>query len=423
MPNTAPVKPLPPARAAALEAVHRCLNTEVSIQAALDRAISTRCPDPRDAALATELAYGYLRLKGRLEFVLGRFLKAPDKMPPKMLLTMGMAAYELLHLDKIPAYATLSWAVDFAKTKPGTNLAGLFNAVLRKVTGLTAETMEEDIRRQGGSQAHFLSRFYACPMWMVKLWLDAYPEETVLHYLKAQVEPPALGLNLYGHPQAEDVFNELAGLPDIMDIDGLGFAFPAGTSLPPIYPPVARQSFAARQALEALNPQTWPTPVWDACAGRGGKTRLLLEHGIPVVASDVHEARLAGLHSELPQVPVFLARADADAPVKDPGTILLDLPCSGLGVLSRRPDTKWKRTPADLIDLVALQNSILDHAAATVRPGGVLAVITCTLNPDENQNLIDTFLARTPKAKLETVWTTDPDSPLGEFFWAAKITC
>jgi 16S rRNA (cytosine967-C5)-methyltransferase len=416
-------KPLPPARRVALEAIYRCLESRLDIQATLDAALSATRVDPRDAGLATEIAYGYLRHKGRLEYVLSRFLKDPGKLPPKMRLAMGVAAYEMIFLDKIPAYASVDWAVEFSKSKPGARLSGLFNAVLRRVSELGETAHDPDYYGKDASGPEFLTRWFSCPQWITDMWRRAYGEVDALSYLEAQLNPPALGINLFGHPEADEIFTELAALPEVLDIEGMSFALPPGTSFEEEpEPPLARQSFAARQVIEQLAPASWPEPVWDACAGRGGKTRILREKDIATFASDIHRGRLAALNRELPDVETFEANAATAKPQRRPGTVLLDLPCSGLGVLSRRPDTKWKRTPRDLDELVKLQAEILDNAAIQVKQKGKIAVITCTLNPDENEGLVNAFLATHPGATLEKSWSTPPDSPLNEFFYGALIS-
>lgn len=415
-------RPLPPARRVALEALFRCLLERQDIQAALDAALSSGPIDPRDVGLATEICYGYLRLKGRIEYILSRFIQDPSKLTPKMRLAMGVAAYEILFLDRIPAYASVNWAVEFSKSKPGGRLVGLFNAVLRRVSELGETAHDPDFFRKDASLPEFLSRWYSCPQWLVDMWWREYGEKAALHYLEAQIRPPALGFNLFGHPEADEIFAEVAGWPEVLDIEGLSFALPAGTRFeeePEL--PMHRQSFAARQALEALSPETWREPVWDACAGRGGKTRILVEKGIDVFASDPHEGRISNLKQELPGVKAFVANAATAAAPHKPGSILLDLPCSGLGVLSRRPDTKWKRKTADLADLTLLQNEILQNTIDQVAPGGTIGVITCTLNPEENQGLIERFAQEHSKVTVHTQWTTPSDSPLNEFFYAARL--
>lgn len=418
-------KPLPIARAAALRALYQSLWRTQDAQAALDAVLRELRPDHRDAALATELTYGYLRLKGRVDFVLSRFLDRPGDLPDKLRLGLGLAAYELVHLDKVPAYASVSWAVDWAKGEEKGRFAGLFNAVLRHVADAAAEARGPEFYRRDADDIEFLCRWHSCPEWIVRLWLSAYGRERALAYLQAQTAPPALGLLVDNGRRGRDLCRILEADPDRLASSGRAFAFPAGAALDldgEAARLVSRQSYAARESLSVLAPGSWPDPVWDACAGRGNKTRHLVDYGKVVWASDTHYGRLKALRRHLPEVPCFRARADLPAPLRrEPGSILLDLPCSGLGVLSRRPDIKWKRTPKDLRNLVRLQAAVLDASWESLRPGGTLAVITCTLNPDENELLVQAFLKRTPDAALLRTWTTPHDSPLGEFFYSARL--
>ena len=421
-----PAAPLPPARETALRALSRCLWRGQDLQAALDTALREVNPGPLDAGLATELAYGYLRLKGRVDHVLSRFLARPGEVPEKLALGLGLAAYELLFLDKVPAYASVSWAVDWAKTQGEGRLSGLFNAVLRRVAEVGEAARTPDFYRQGAAdEVEFLCRWHSCPEWIVRLWRTSYGPERAEAYLAAQTKAPALGLVLALGRQARDLSRVLERDPELLARDGRSFAFAAGTDLDLDAEAsrfVSRQSYAAREALAVLTPGSWPEPVWDACAGRGNKTRHLLEMGKKVIASDVHHGRLKALRKALPDTPCFRARADLHAPLKQaPGTVLLDLPCTGLGVLSRRPDIKWKRTMKDARALARTQAAIFDASYESVAPGGLVACITCTLNPDENELLVDGFIKRTPGAKLVRQWTTPQDSQLGEFFFSALI--
>ncbi|HBR06396.1 MAG TPA: antitermination protein NusB [Desulfovibrio sp.] len=417
---------LPPARETALRALSRCLWRGQDLQAALDAALHEVRPGLLDAGLATELAYGYLRLKGRVDFALSRFLARPGEVPEKLALGLGLAAYELLFLDKVPAYASVSWAVEWAKGQGQGRLSGLFNAVLRRVAEVgEGARSPEFFRQDAADEVEFLCRWHSCPEWIVRLWRTAYGPERAEAYLAAQTRAPALGLVLAPGRQGRDLAHMLERDPDLLVRDGRGFAFPAGTELDldaEAARHVTRQSFAAREALKVLAPGSWPEPVWDACAGRGNKTRHLQEMGKRVIASDIHHGRLKALRRALPEVPCFRARADLPAPLKDaPGTVLLDLPCTGLGVLARRPDIKWKRSMKDARALARTQAAILDASYETVAPGGLVAVITCTLNPDENELLVEGFLKRTPGSKLVRQWTTPQDSQLGEFFFSALI--
>ncbi len=448
---------LPPARAAALDCLASCLLEGRDLQAALDTALMADPLSDRDAGLVTELVYGYCRLKGRSEALLARFLDPKRRLPDEAMLALGLAAHEIIHLDRVPAYASVNWAVDWAKGYTRAHLAGLFNAVLRKVADMaqSARTITP-YRENAKDEVEALSRFYSCPEWIIGLWLREYPREDVARYLKAQARPPAVGLAVDstalapGAQEAEtlaaSLVDRLAAHPACLGRSGLGLAFESGTSLTTLATDLAltpeelsalyRQGFAAREALAALAPASWQTPVWDACAGRGGKTRLLLEAGLsPVLASDTHQGRLKALARELApfaedgRLVVFRARADEPPQFPEgalpgglrPASILLDAPCTGLGTLSRRPDIKWKRTPGDAANLVRTQAAMLRQAFETLAPGGTLFYVTCTINPDENQGQVSRFLESEPAARLAGTWATGPEIPTGEFFYSATL--
>jgi 16S rRNA (cytosine967-C5)-methyltransferase len=423
---------IPPARRLALDALADCLDRGDDAQAALDTALARQRPDPRDAALATGLVYGYLRLKLRLDFLLSTLLRNPDKLPKPMLRILGLAAFELLHLDKVPDYAVLDWAVEAVKAKSGQSLARVANGVLRSVQRLGADAANPDYyRSKKTTEPMFLSRYYAAPAWIVDLWLGAYGPETTQVLLTASIAPAPLGLRFHlGKPGAQEAFDRLAASPDCITTLPPGLALAPGADPgfdPEASPFAARQSLAGQEAMHRLGAAAWPRPVWDACCGRGGKTALLLALGPgPVLASDPNVPRLRGLRQDFTRLglpaPAFCARADAPAPLARPvPCALLDAPCSGLGVLSRRPDIKHKRLPGGLRGLVSLQSRILDHALAALAPGGILVYLTCTLNPQENEQQVEALLSRAP-AKLEQTWTTPPDSPLREFFFGALLT-
>ena len=441
---------LPPARATALDCLTACLIEGRDLQAALDTALSADPLSDRDAGLVTELVYGYCRMKGRLDALLSRFLDPSRPLPEEARLALGLAAHEIVHLDRVPAYASVNWAVDWAKGYTRAHLSGLFNAVLRRVSGMAAEARTVAPYKKGAQdEAQVLSRYYSCPEWIVRMWLKEYPKEDAARYLKAQARPPATGFAVdaaaLGEEAAMALSRRLGAHPSCIGRQGLGLAFQPGTGLDALAgelelsaaerAAVYRQSFSARQALAELAPQRWAAPVWDACCGRGGKTRLILEAGAlsisadtPLLASDTHMGRLRALARELApamesgRLLAFRARADRPAPLAQaPGTILLDAPCTGLGTLSRRPDIKWKRTPEDVAALARTQAEMLARAFEALAPGGQLFYLTCTLCPEENQRQAARFLEAQPGARLLASWTTPPDVPAGEFFYAASL--
>lgn len=431
---------LPPARQAALDTLARTLPAEgpgMDVQAALDAVLSARTFDPRDKGLATELVYGWLRLRGRLDYILARLLKNPDGVPETVWRILTLAAYEILFLDKVPAYASVDWAVTAVRQASGKGLSGMANAVLRRLDRSKAELESPAFYRQDGcDEATFLSRYFACPDWIIRLWRSAYGPDDTSKLLEMQLRPAPLGLRVNrAKPGAQELFDTLAALPDVQMAAFPGLALPSGADIAPAglslndalaAGRLSRQSAAAQYALSRLGMEDWPEPVCDLCAGRGGKTLALAEAGKRVIAADIHAGRLSGLTEELtrlglPPVPCFRASAARPPLGLRPGTILLDAPCSGLGVLARRPDTKWRRQPEDLDGLVRIQTAMLEAAYAAVAPGGTIVYMTCTANPAENEGAVDRLGRRHRRLRLVAEVPATPDPVLGEVFYGAVL--
>jgi 16S rRNA (cytosine967-C5)-methyltransferase len=340
-----------------------------------------------------------------------------------------MAGYELVFLDKIPTYATVNWAVEWIKKNLSTKLAGLGNAVLRRVAGLGEQARQPDFFSQDHSDLPvFLARYYSCPQWIVQLWLTSYGEKTTRTFLSASISQPPLGLRCAPKQDQESLMQSFHNI--LLRREGLALALtssPENLATLIASGHVTRQSFAAQAALAALEPSTWPTPIWDACCGRGGKSMALDDQGIgPLLASDLHRGRLHNFARECAHtgrtIPIFRASAKETPPLHTPPrTILLDVPCSGLGVLSRRPDSKWKRTPKDVAALIKTQETILDNAWNIIPYNGLVVYLTCTLNPGENQEQIARLCRSHDNAVVLKEYQTGKDEELGEFFYGAVI--
>ena len=437
-----PQPTIPPARLAALAALGRIMRGD-DAQFALDGQIRERKLDVRDANLAAELCYGYLRHKGRLAFCLDRFLRKPGNLPPQCRTALELAGYEALFLERIPEFATRSWLTNRVRKKWGGGLAKVASAWMTWVFEQSQVLLDPDFYRRDApnertDERTFLSRYHSLPLWIVDLWINGYGLDAASRLAKAQSVPAPLGLRINPlHSRRDALVRQVeAFAPELEILDPLSISCSRETArraFPDLTEDIrngaiSRQSLEAQRILRALGAGSWPEPIWDACAGRGGKTAYLLERGQKrVLASDPNPVRLRGLVQELrrlnlPSIPVVLARADAPPPWKEqPRTILLDVPCSGLGVLARRPDSKWKRTPKDIPPLIALQDRILQQAAATLPPGGRIVYITCTLNPAENQARIDHLLGSRHDFTQTNQYATPPDSPGREFFWGAVL--
>ncbi len=418
----------PLARRLALDILRRAMDHGRDLQAAVDDVLAGTEAGP-DKGLATELAYGYLRMRGRIDFILGQLLRNPQQTSPVLKRILGVAAYELLFLSRIPEYATLDWAVSLVRDRLDQTMGKVANGVLRNLVRLGRTVHLPDYYEgKTAGQARFLAAWGSCPPWLAELWLKAYGKDQARRYLEATLQAPPLGVRVNRlHPLAEELRQSLAPLatartewgfaldrwPDFLDE-----AVSEGAA--------TRQSLAAQKIMNDLGAEHWPSPVLDACCGRGGKSFLLAEMGKKIWASDVNVFRLRQVEGESRRtgLPVAAFRAPAQGPYplrQPPRTVFLDAPCSGLGVLSRRPDIKWKRSPKDCADLAGLQADMLGAAAELLPTGGCLAYVTCTLNPEENEGMIDGFTRAHPELRLLRQTASDPSEGLGEFFYGAVL--
>ena len=429
-------------RTAALRIIDSVLTGNEPSQAVLDRGLRGSRMVPSDKGLCTELVYGYLRNAIRLDWNLRQLLKNPEKLPGEMVLTLGLAAYELAHL-RIPSHASVNWAVTRVRNRFGKGLSGVANGVLR--TFAREMKMYRDESRYAGikDQAERLGVMHALPAWVAQMWLDAFGEDTACAYMRASSSRaiPAVRVNA-AYESAASVRETLLAEGKGIAVGEWGAAFPDGA------PYVAKalekkgaasfQSAGVQGILHELKMHSWPGPVWDACAGSGGKTAAMLERGLAVrFASDLSEQRVERLTEELKRLglpervqglePPKIVVADAGAPTPAIGeqlfaTILADVPCSGLGTLARRPEIRFRRTAGSIAALTATQDAILDAAARALLPGGQIVYLTCTLNPAENEDRVVAFLARNAGFSLQSVCSTPVDSPWHEFFYGAILS-
>lgn len=421
------------AREAALRVLERA-GISAPVQSLLDTKLTGGLFSRQEAALTTELVYGYLRSEIRISWLLSQFMKAPEKLPAAMKIMIGTAAYELLYLDRIPAHASVSAAVDAVRSRFGQGLSRVANGVLRSLIRLSES---EDVKAFAFYEARIddpmerLSVFHSVPRWILELWAEGYGPEKAEAFARAvsALPYPCVRVNA-ARDEWEALRNFLCKEGEPVGLSGVRFA--PGTQ-PEYMRDYLRQGRLSIQGagsqlvLEALDAPHWEGPVWDACAGRGGKTLALVELGVPVLAaSDTYQPRLRGMRDDAKRLvletpPLFCASADEPALRGTPKTILLDVPCSGLGTLARHPDLRLLRTPEQVAGLVDLQRRILDAVWPYLPSGGHLAYVTCTMNPAENEGQIEAFLARTPGASLGKQWQSTPDAFGSDLMFGAML--
>ena len=366
-----------------------------------------------DRAFATELVYGTLRWRGRIDYLLRRCLDRDlDRLEPLVATALRLGAYQILFADRVPPSAAVDESVRCVRAVGAERSTGLVNAVLRRLAREHAQialpTLEDDPL---GHLMHALS----LPQWIAARWIETFGAEEAAALAAASNEVPPLCVRANPQRVSRDaLLGELRErFPDARACRHARHGIVLGRGGNPTLDPAFRegrftvQDEASQLVVDLLDPQPGER-VLDACAAPGGKASAIAERVGPdgeVVALDRNERRLdlvrrAARRLRLENV---VARAqDVSRPLPaglvGPGfdRVLVDAPCSGLGALRRNPDARWRVHPADPARLAEMQRLLLRHAAAALRPGGVVVYSTCTVLPEENEAVVEAFLRDSP---------------------------
>jgi 16S rRNA (cytosine967-C5)-methyltransferase len=382
---------------------------------ALPRLLAEHGLSGRDAALATELGYGTLRASGTLDEILRACSSRQlDDIETGVLNLLRLGAYQLLK-TRIPSHAAVATTVDLARATGNGRAAGFVNAVLRKVTVGDYESWCERISRDASPLGQLAVR-YAHPGWIVAAFAEVVPEE-VEAALVADDERPVTHLVAWpGRISRAELCIQSGGEPAPFS----PYAVRLMSGGEPAALPAIKEHQAGVQdegsqlcalALTRL-PVTGSDLRWlDLCAGPGGKAALLAglaaQSGARLTANELHPHRAELIANATVGWDVEITVGDArrygleNSP--EAGSydrVLLDAPCTGLGALRRRPEARWRKTAADLADLVRLQRALLDAALRLVRPGGVVGYVTCSPHPAETRQQIEQLLTSRPDVQL-----------------------
>ncbi len=384
-----------------------------------DELLHARLAEPTlkraDAALATELVMGVLRWQRLLDFLLepqlasgakgGEAKRGVARLDAEVRVALRLGLYQLRWLERIPARAAVNESVELVKRARKGSAAGLVNAVLRKAP--TARV--EELVPRGLPAAERLAVLHSHPTWLVERWLAANGESETRALLEANNSLPRVTCAVAEGESAEAVAAELRGegvetqpgrwLRTALEIKG---GTVAGTRA--LREGRVRMQEEASQMVARLLGVQAGMRVLDVCAAPGGKTLALAEAAGAsgqVVAADLRAHRLRVMRERLarwPQVALVALDAGAELPLAGEfDAILVDVPCSGTGTLARHPEIRWRLRPEDLGDLQARQTAILQTTAALLRPGGRLVYSTCSLEPEESEQVVEAVLARRPE--------------------------
>ncbi|MFH2125079.1 MAG: 16S rRNA (cytosine(967)-C(5))-methyltransferase RsmB [Pseudomonadota bacterium] len=374
---------------------------------------------PRERAFATSLIFAVLRNLSYLDHLLAAHLdRPPHKLDLPVLTVLRLGAAEAV-LMSTPAHAVVSAAVDLAKATPARRGQKLINAVLRRVV-----KGWQDIAMPGAdaNPVERLALTYSHPDWLVTELLAQHPVDVVEAWLRANQDQPPLTLRVNpARTSREDLAADMSEHaaqvePHPLTPEGLMLrrAKVPAAQLPGFESGLFSIQDAAAQAVSHLLGVAPGMAVADICAGAGGKTghlAALLRGQGKLLAVDPSPARVRALRENLGRLGVqWVSVKQADALTlkgmdRSFDRVLVDAPCSGLGVCGRRPDVRWRRTPDDPARLAKLQLDLAAKAAELLKPGGALLYVTCTVTRAENQGVVAGLLARCPGLRLE--WPQD----------------
>ena len=423
-----------PARLVAFEVLRAVAAEDAYANLVLPARIRHHHLDKRDAGFATELSYGALRGQGTYDAILARCVDRPlAQLDPAILDALRIGAHQLLAM-RVPAHAALDQTVGLARAVIGAGPSTLINAVLRKVA---ARSLEEwlDLLVEGETDATKVAAVrYAHPEWIVR----AMRQSLVAHgrsateiddLLEADNDAPVVNLvALPGLGSLDEALENGATPGELVEGSALSSGGDLGR-LASVRAGTTRVQDVGSQlvarALAAVDlgapggaggagsePTAGDAEAWlDLCAGPGGKAALLgaLAHqrGATLLANEPAPHRAKLVSQALSAVPhdSWQVRTGDGREVggEQPGRydrVLVDVPCTGLGALRRRPESRWRRLPKDIADLGPLQRELLASALAAVRPGGVVAYVTCSPHPAETTAVVDDILRKRPDLEL-----------------------
>ncbi|MBI4890396.1 MAG: hypothetical protein HY821_07200 [Acidobacteria bacterium] len=317
--------------------------------------------DSRDAGLVTQIVFGVLRRLPQLDWLLFQSSSRPlEKIDPSVLRALRMGAFQLRYLSRVPPHAAVAETVELVKLAGKSSAAGFTNAILRKLPPLPSSWPSDDVT-------------FCLPEWLWQRWQQNLGADLATAAARASMEEPE------AHTR-----------------DG------------------RRMDIGAQAIVPLLELQ--PGQLFlDLCAAPGNKTLQALETPIRAVACDSNPRRLRAFLAPCPRVQLDAAKPLPFPPVFD--RILVDAPCSGTGTLARNPEIRWRLTPAEIIRQAGRQTLILENALRCLKPGGRLVYSTCSLEPEENQDV----LKRAAPARVQSTVLRCPGRDPGDGFFAAVI--
>ena len=414
-----------PARTAAYHALRGVALERADLPTALAQS-RQHLDDDRDRGLAAEIVAGTLRWQRALDHLIAHFARrALSTIDPEVIIVLRLSLYQILHLDRVPASAVVDDAVDLTREARKKSATGFVNAVLRNTlrqrNRLPLPARPDSNANPGANPGAdrdaalaYLGVTHSHPAWLVTRWLDRYGFDATERWVRFNNDTPRLTLRANRlRCTREELAAALSADEDVETEPSLhapnGLVVTAGN---PLRVPQDGSFFVQDEASQLVSLVVAAQPgerILDLCASPGGKaTAMAADMGDTglIVACDVRPRRMSLLNETVQlsgATHVTLAHVARDGPLPFAtgfDRVLVDAPCSGLGTIRRDPDIRWRRSEADLPAFASAQLSLLKRAAEVVKAGGRLVYATCSSEPEENEGVVDAFLAAHPEFAL-----------------------
>ncbi|RXT15048.1 16S rRNA (cytosine(967)-C(5))-methyltransferase RsmB [Ammoniphilus sp. CFH 90114] len=426
-------KTIASARSLALQVLTEVQEQKAFSNLQLNAALRRVSLDRRDAGLATELVYGTLSRLNTLDWILGKLINKPlGKLETWVINLLRLSLYQLHYLDKIPERAVVHEAVELAKQQGHKGTVGLVNGVLRNY-----ERRKQDwVIPEQWPKFKKIALEHSHPEWLVKRWLSYYGEKETIGMCEVNNQPPSISIRVNRLKASKEqvagmIQEEFEGAECISSKFGMdGFLLRQVGNI--AYSQAYQQGLCTIQDESSMLVAIAVAPepgmsIMDTCAAPGGKTTHMAElmnNSGHILALDIHEHKIKLITSQAERLGIDIIQTkQADARELPDNLynglfdrILVDAPCSGFGVIRRKPDLKWQKRPQDIEEIAKVQLSILKQAAKWLKPGGYLVYSTCTVDPEENSRLVHRFLEEEPSLSLDSSLVDIMPSVLRPYF-------
>lgn len=406
------------ARVMALEVLQAIEQNNAFSNIALNTALEKYNPGKLDRGFITELVYGTLRSIGTIDWILGKFLKKPLTTLPlfiKNILRLGV--YQIIYLDKVPDSAACNESVNLAKHYGHAGTVKLVNGVLRNVVRNREQLDLPDIAID---PVKGISIRYSHPEWLVKRWIDEFGTTGAAELCQANNEIPPNAIRTNTLKITREELKQVLVDEGVESTDGRfapeTLVIAGFKSVGSIAAHISGLFMVQDESSTLVGQSVSPAPgsyVIDACSAPGGKSThmaQLMKNQGRIISVDVHPHKIRLIKENATRLgieiiePVVLDATELDKHYRSQADyILVDAPCSGLGVLRRRPEIRWRKNEGQIKELQSLQLKILASAARCLKPGGILVYSTCTVTHEENIDVITEFLHRNPEYKLDSL--------------------